>query len=100
MVQWLEEHPDSTDVKILAEFQAGYPGCYNRSHLRTLRRPLGVWRRQTIQRLIREMKGWTQDVSANGAEQSCAPPDRSPLPNPELFPALRSGSLPRDEDVK
>jgi len=71
MVQWLEEHPDSTGVELLTEFQARYPGCYNRSHLRTLRRRLGVWRRQTIQRLICEMKGQTQDVSVNGTEQSC-----------------------------
>jgi len=99
MVQWLEEHPDSTGVELFTEFQARYPGHYNRTHLRTLRRRLGVWRRQTIQRLICEMKGQTQDVSANGAEQSCAP-DQSPLPNPELLPALRDGSLPRLRDVK
>jgi hypothetical protein len=68
MVQWLEEHPDSTGVELLTEFQARYPGSYNRSHLRTLRRRLGVWRRQTIQRLICEMKGLTQDVSVKGAE--------------------------------
>ena len=48
MVQWLEEHPDTTGAELLTEFQARYPGSYNRSHLRTLRRRLGVWRRQTI----------------------------------------------------
>lgn len=68
MVQWLEEHPDSTGVELLTEFQARYPGSYNRSHLRTLRRRLGVWRRQTIQRLICEMKGLTQDVSVKAAQ--------------------------------
>ena len=99
MVQWLEEHPDTTGVELLTEFQARYPGSYNRSHLRTLRRRLGVWRRETIQRLICEMKGQTQDVSVNGAEQPCRP-NRLPLPNPELLPALRAGSLPRVEDVK
>jgi Integrase core domain len=100
MVQWLEEHPDSTGVELLTEFQARYPGCYNRSHLRTLRRRLGVWRRQTIQRLICEMKGLTQDVSVNAAGRSCTTTGLSPLPNPELLPALRAGSLPRLEDVK
>jgi hypothetical protein len=68
MVQWLEEHPDSTGVELLTELQARYPGSYNRSHLRTLRRRLGVWRRQTIQRLICEMKGLTQDVSVKAVE--------------------------------
>ena len=100
MVQWLEEHPDSTGVELLAEFQARYPGFYKQSHLRTLRRRLGVWRRQTIQRLICEIKGQTQDVSVNGAERSCAPGRLQSLPNPELLPALRAGSLPRVEDVK
>jgi hypothetical protein len=93
MVQWLEEHPDSTGVELLIEFQARYPGCYNRSHLRTLRRRLGVWCRQTIQRLICEMKGLTQDVSVNAAQQSCAA-GRSPLPNKELLPALRTEESP------
>src|SRR5581483_8046676 len=81
MVQWLEEHPDSTGVELLTEFQVRCPGSCNRSHLRTLRRRLGVWRRQTIQRLICEMKGQTQDVSVNDAEQNFAP-GRSPLPEP------------------
>lgn len=76
MLQWLEEHPDSTGVELFTEFQARYPGSYNRTHLRTLRRRVGVWRRQTIQRLVSEMKGLTQDVSIDGAAQSC-PPDRS-----------------------
>jgi hypothetical protein len=93
MLQYLESHPDLTAAELLTEFQARYPGFYSRSHLRTLRRRLQVWRRQTIQRLICEMKGLTQDVTVSPAEQSCAP-NRSPLPNPELLPALRAVSLP------
>ena len=86
MLQWLEEHPDQTAVELLTEFQARYPGFYSRSHLRTLRRRLQVWRRQTIQRLICEMKALTQDVTVGAAEQ--------------LLPALRAGSLRCAEDVK
>jgi len=93
MVQWLEEHPDSTGVELLTEFQARYPGCYNRSHLRTLRRRLGVWRRQTIQRMICEMKGQTQDVSINGAEKPCAP-DRPPSTEPGAPPGASRREYP------
>lgn len=64
MLQWLEEHPDQTAVELLIEFQARYPGIYNRSHLRTLRRRLQVWRREAIQRLICKMQDHTQDVSS------------------------------------
>lgn len=64
MLQWLEEHPDQTAVELLTEFQARYPGFYNRSHLRTLRRRLQVWRREAIQRLICKMQDHTQDVSS------------------------------------
>lgn len=64
MLQWLEEHPDQTAVELLIEFQARYPGTYNRSHLRTLRRRLQVWRREAIQRLICKMQDHTQDVSS------------------------------------
>jgi hypothetical protein len=49
--------------------------------------------------LICEMKGLTQDVTVSPAEQSFAP-NRSPLPNPELLPALRAVSLPCVENVK
>lgn len=64
MLQWLEEHPDQTAVELLTEFQARYPGIYNRSHLRTLRRRVHVWRREAIQRLICKMQDHTQDVSS------------------------------------
>jgi hypothetical protein len=64
MLQWLEEHPDQTAVEVLTEFQARYPGFYDRSHLRTLRRRLQVWRREAIQRLICKMQDHTQDVSS------------------------------------
>jgi len=99
MLKCLEERPDQTAPELLAEFQVRYPGHYKASHLRTLRRRVGVWRRQTIQRLICEMKGLTRDVTVNAAEQSGAP-NQSPLPHTELLPALRAGSLPCVEDVK
>lgn len=64
MLEWLEEHPDQTAVELLTEFQARYPGLYRRSHLRTLRRRLQVWRREAIQRLICKMQEHTHDVSS------------------------------------
>jgi len=67
MLEWLEEHPDQTAVELLAEFQARYPGLYRRSHLRTLRRRLQVWRREAIQRLICEMQDFTKDVGSGAA---------------------------------
>jgi len=67
MLQWLEARPDQTAVELLTEFQARYPGFYSARHLRTLRRRLQVWRRQTIQRLICEMKDFTQDVGFGAA---------------------------------
>jgi hypothetical protein len=73
MVQWLEENPDQTAIELLTEFQARYPGIYSRSHLRTLRRRVQVWRREAIQRLICKIKDLTQDVTAGAAEQSSAP---------------------------
>lgn len=99
MLKCLEERPDQTAPELLAEFQARYPGFYNASHLRTLRRRVSVWRRQTIQRLICEMKGLTHDVAVSATEQSSAP-NRSSLSNPELLPALRAASLLCVEDVK
>jgi hypothetical protein len=42
MLQCLEARPDQTAVELLTEFQARYPGFYNNSHLRTLRRRLHV----------------------------------------------------------
>lgn len=67
MVQWLQEHPDQTAVELLTEFQARYPGMYSRSHLRTLRRRLQIWRREAIQRLICELRDSTQDVGSGAA---------------------------------
>ena len=67
MRQYLEERPDQTALELLTEFQARYPGFYKASHLRTLRRRLQVWRRQTIQRLICEMQDFTQDVGSGAA---------------------------------
>jgi hypothetical protein len=64
MVQWLEENPDQTAAELLTEFQARYPGFYRRSHLRTLRRRVQVWRREAIQRLICKIQDHTQDVSS------------------------------------
>lgn len=63
MLQYLESHPDLTAMELLTEFQARYPGFYSRSHLRTLRRRLQVWRREAIQRLICEMKDLTHNVT-------------------------------------
>jgi hypothetical protein len=64
MLQWLEEHPDQTAAELLTEFQARYPGFYRRSHLRTLRRRVHVWRREAIQRLIYKLQEHSQDVSS------------------------------------
>lgn len=64
MIQCLEARPDQTAVELLVEFQARYPGCYTRSHLRTLRRRVQIWRRETIQRLISKMHDHTQDVGS------------------------------------
>jgi hypothetical protein len=67
MLQYLEARPDQTAVELLTEFQARYPGFYSASHLRTLRRRLQIWRRQAIQRLICEMRDFTQDVGSGAA---------------------------------
>ena len=67
MLKCLESRPDQTAVELLTEFQARYPGFYSASHLRTLRRRLQVWRRQTIQRLICDMKNFTQNVGSRAA---------------------------------
>lgn len=69
MLKCLEERPDQTASELLAEFQVRYPGLYKATHLRTLRRRVGDWRRQAIQRLICEMKAMTRDVTVNAAEQ-------------------------------
>jgi hypothetical protein len=72
MHQWLEEHPDQTAKELLIEFQARYPGIYRRSHLRTLRKRVQVWRREAIQRLIFKLQDHTQDVSPK-SESKMAP---------------------------
>jgi len=64
MVQCLEARPDQSAVELLIEFQARYPGCYNRTHLRTLRRRVQIWRREAIQRLISKMQDHTHDVGS------------------------------------
>ncbi len=64
MLQWLEQRPDQTAAELLTEFQARYPGFYRRSHLRTLRRRVHVWRREAIQRLIYKLQEHSQDVSS------------------------------------
>ena len=96
MLQWLEEHPDQTAVELLTEFQARYPGIYNRSHLRTLRRRVQTWRRQTIQRLICEMRGLTQDVSVSSLSAKSITSSETR----EFLPALRAMSLACAENVK
>lgn len=63
MLQCLEARPDQTAVELLTEFQARYPGIYSTNHLRSLRRRLQVWRRESIQRLICEMKDLTHNVT-------------------------------------
>ena len=63
MLQWLEDHPDETAIGLLTEFQARYPALYRRTHLRTLRRRIQVWRREAIKRLICKMREHTRDVS-------------------------------------
>jgi hypothetical protein len=100
MLRWLEEHPDQTAVELLTEFQARYPGIYNRSHLRTLRRRVQTWRRQTIQRLIFEMKGLTQDVSVSPSETIIRAKSITSSETRELLPALRAVSLACAENVK
>jgi hypothetical protein len=64
MLQWLEEHPDQPAAELLIEFQGRYPGIYRRSHLRTLRRRVQVWRREAIQRLIFTLREHSQDVNS------------------------------------
>jgi len=70
MTQWLEDHPDQTAVELLTEFQARYPGLYRRSHLRTLRRRVQVWRREAIHRLIFELREHSRDVSATSESKT------------------------------
>ncbi len=64
MLRCLEARPDQTAKELLIEFQARYPGIYDATHLRTLRRRVSVWRREAIQRLICEMPDFTKDISS------------------------------------
>ena len=64
MLQCLEERPDQTAKELLVEFQARYPGIYDATHLRTLRRRVSVWRREAIKRLICEMSVFTKDIGS------------------------------------
>lgn len=64
MLQCLETRPDQTAKELLIEFQARYPGIYDATHLRTLRRRVSVWRREAIQRLIYEMGNLSKNVSS------------------------------------
>jgi hypothetical protein len=45
MLKCLEDRPDQTAKELLVEFQMRYPGFYNASNLRTLRRRVQEWRR-------------------------------------------------------
>jgi len=62
MLQRLDADPDQTALELLIDFQARYPDRYNARHLRTLQRRLKIWRREAVQRLICEMKGFTTNV--------------------------------------
>jgi hypothetical protein len=64
MIQCLEAKPDQTAVELLTEFQARYPGFYTRSHLRTLRKRVQIWRKGAIQQLIGKLQDHTQDVGS------------------------------------
>lgn len=64
MLQCLEARPDQTAKELLVEFQARYPGIYDDTHLRTLRRRVSAWRREAIQRLICGMPDFTKDISS------------------------------------
>jgi hypothetical protein len=63
MVRCLEERPDQTALELLVEFQLRYPGRYTQRQLHSLQRRVRVWRREAVQRLIREMNTLTQDVA-------------------------------------
>ena len=67
MLQCLQARPDQTAAELLIEFQARYPGFYNASHLRTLRRRVQFWRRQFIKQLICKIQDFTQDVGTGTA---------------------------------
>jgi hypothetical protein len=94
MVQWLEEHPDSTGMELLTEFQARYPGYYNRSHLRTLRLGRLASRNHSAIDLRNER------TDARRQCQWCRTILRSGIDYLYRIRRFAPGSLPRVEDVK
>ena len=64
MLQCLEADPDQTALQLLIDFHARYPDRYDDRHLRTLQRRLKIWRREAVQRLICEMRDFTEDVGS------------------------------------
>jgi hypothetical protein len=64
MLQCLDADPDQTALQLLIDFQARYPDRYHDRHLRTLQRRLKIWRREAVQRLICEMRGFTKNVGS------------------------------------
>jgi hypothetical protein len=70
MVQCLEAQPDQTAMELLVEFQARYPERYSIRNLCALQRRVKVWRRESVQRLMFEMKDMTQNVAVPQAPLS------------------------------
>ena len=50
MVECIEEHPDQTALKLLAEFEDRYPGGYSQRQLHTLQKRVRVWSRAALAR--------------------------------------------------
>ena len=69
MLQCLEAQPDQTALELLLEFQARYPEKYSLRNLSALQRRVKVWRREAVQRLIREIRDRAQDVAVTVAPQ-------------------------------
>jgi hypothetical protein len=67
ILQHLEADPDQTSFELLAKLMANYPAIYGMRHLRTLQRRVKLWRQEAVQKLICEMKHFTQDVGARSA---------------------------------
>lgn len=72
MLQCLDADPDQTSRELLTAFQNRYPDRYGTEHLRTVQRRMKIWRRESVQRLICEMDGLSEDVSysSNGHPES------------------------------
>lgn len=75
MLQCLDADPDQTSRELLTAFQNRYPDRYGTEHLRTVQRRMKIWRRESVQRLICEMDGLSEDVSYS----SNARPERKKL---------------------